>query len=409
MNWKFPDWYHLVPAEVLLPRLKRIGQMCRREGLAGVLLSEHHDVFYACGSAQQGVVLVDEAGRAAVLMRRDAERAAAESPLAVTPISGLAQAAGQILERVLPGGRLGLPLDVLSARDYLGWQGRLPGVSLVDATRPWLELKAVKDAWELERISAAAALAVSIYRALPGILRPGITEAQAAGQMQALAIAGGSTDLLPARGAYFEPYSWHICSGPEGALPSAMDAPCNGYGLSPAFPLGCGHKPLRTGEPINVDFGVSVEGYQSDQTRTYTLGPAPAAVKAAHRCLQEIEAALLDGLRPGAVSGELFALAVGIAEKRGLGQAFLGRPGRKIRFAAHGVGQELGTPPYILEGSPAEVRAGETYALELKMVLEEGPVGLENTVVVNEDGPARCLVPLASELVELPVRGGGAA
>ncbi|RJX28821.1 MAG: aminopeptidase P family protein [Desulfarculus sp.] len=406
MNWRFPAWYHLVPAEVIRPRLARIGAMCGQEGLAGVLLTDCRDVFYACGSAQQGVVLVDGAGQATVLMRRHAGRAEAESPLNVTPISGLGQAAGLILERIPAGGRLGLTLDVLSARDYVGWLGRLPGLTLVDATRPWLELKAVKDAWELERMAAAGALAASIYAALPHILRPGLTEAQAAGRMQALAIAGGSTDVLPSRGGYHQPYSWHVTAGPEGVLPSAMDAPFSGWGLSPAFPLGSSHRPLRPGEPIDVDFGVSVEGYQSDQTRTYTLGPAPAPVRAAHDCLQEIEAALLTGLRPGAMSGDLFALAMGIAERRGLGEAFLGRPGRKIRFAAHGVGQELGAPPYILEGSPAKVRAGETYALELKMVLNEGPVGLENTVVVTEGGPARCLVPLASELFELPAGEG---
>lgn len=401
MSWRFPPWYHLVPAAVIQPRLERIAAMCRQEGLAGVLLTDCHDVFYACGSAQQGVVLVDEQGRAAVLMRRHAGRAAAECPLAVTAIRGLGQAAEIILERLAGTGRLGLTLDVLSARDYLGWAGRLPGLSLVDATRPWLELKAIKDAWELERMAAAGRLAARIYQALPEILRPGLTEAQAAGQMQALAIAGGSTDVLFARGAYHQPYSWHVSAGPEGALPSAMDAPFNGWGLSPAFPLGSSHRPLQAGEPINVDFGVSVEGYQSDQTRTYTLGPAPAPVRVAHECLQEIEAALLMALRPGAVSGDLFQLAMDIAGGRGLGQAFLGRPGRKIRFVAHGIGQELGAPPYILQGSREVVRAGQTYALELKMVLDQGPVGLENTVVVNPQGPARSLVPLASRLCEL--------
>jgi Xaa-Pro aminopeptidase len=401
VNWEFPPWYRLTPAEVLAPRLERIGAMCARAGLDAMLLTDAYDVFYASGTSQQGLVLVEASGRAVALIRRHAPRAAAESPLEVIPISGLTAAAGRIAQALPSRARLGLTLDVMAASDYLGWQKRLPGLELIDATRPWLELKAVKDAWELERMAAAGALAASLYAALPGLIKPGISEAQLAGEMQRLAIAGGSIDYLRSRHAYHQTYSWHIASGPAGALPSALDAPFNGWGLSPAFPLGASPKKLAPGEPINVDFGVSLDGYQTDQTRTFTLGPAPEPVRRAHACLEEIEAALIQALRPGAVSGELFALAGEIARAHGLAQDWLGRPGGKIRFCAHGVGQELGTPPYILEGSEAVVRPGETYALELKMVTDLGPVGLESTVAVADDGPALNLTPAPSVLSEL--------
>jgi Xaa-Pro aminopeptidase len=404
VNWSFPPWYHLVPAEVILPRLERIARMCRRQGLAAMLITDAYDVFYACGSGQQGLVLVTAGGQASVLMRRHAGRAAAECPLPVTPITGLTQAAGLIKDMLPDGGRLGATLDVMSAADFLGWQKRLPGLNIVDASGPWLDLKAIKDPWEIERMRSAGELAASLCRALPGLLRPGISEAELAGELQRLAMAGGSTDYLRSRQAYQQTYSWHICSGPEGGLPSAMDAPCNGWGLSPAFPLGASHRRIQPGEPVNVDFGVNLEGYQTDQTRTFCLGPAPQPLQAAHACLAEIEAALIEGLVPGAVSGELFDLALGIARQHGLGEEFLARgSGHGIRFCAHGMGQEIGAPPYILQNSRALARAGETYALELKMVLPLGPVGLENTVLVTENGPAQNLVPLPSELVEVPL------
>ncbi|MCB2225740.1 MAG: Xaa-Pro peptidase family protein [Desulfarculaceae bacterium] len=402
MSWRFPSWYHLVPAEVIGPRVERIAAMCAEAGLDAVLLTDSYDVFYASGTSQQGLVLVPAAGEPLVLMRRHVGRAAAECPLAVTPISGLTQAAGMLREALPAGARLGLTMDVLSAADYLGWVKRLPGVELGDATRPWMELKAVKDAWELERIAASGKLAADIYAQLPGLIREGMSEAELAGEMQRLAISGGSIDYLRSRTGYHQTYSWHIASGPDGALPSALDAPFNGWGLSPAFPLGASPQPLVRGVPINIDFGVSLEGYQTDQTRTYVIGPAPDQVRRAHACLEEIEAALIDGLRPGAISGELFALAGEIAARHGLSDDWLGREGSKIRFCAHGVGQELGSPPYILQGSPAVVRAGETYALELKIVCDLGPVGLESTVAVMSQGPAANLTPAPSVLVELP-------
>jgi len=389
--------------EVLAPRRERIAAMCAEQGLGGMLLTDAYDVFYASGTSQQGLVLIPARGEPLVLMRRHAGRAAAECPWPVALISGLSQAAEFLAAALPPGARLGLTLDVMPAVDYLGWQKRLPGLELIDATGPWLRLKAVKDAWELERMAAAGKLAAQIYAALPGLIKPGQSEAQLAGEMQRLAIAGGSIDYLRSRHAYHQTYSWHIASGPEGNLPSAMDAPFNGWGLSPAFPLGSSHRRFEIGDPINVDFGVSLDGYQTDQTRTYCLGPAPQEVRQAHACLEEIEAALIDGLTPGAVSGELFTLAVEIAARWGLGDSFLGRPGHKIRFAAHGVGQELGAPPYILENSPEVVRPGETYALELKMVTSLGPVGLESTVAVLPQGPAMNLTPAPSVLTEIPL------
>lgn len=403
MSWEFPPWYRLTPREVLEARAQRIAYMCAQNDLAGMLITDAYDVFYASGTSQQGLVLIPAKGEPLVLMRRHAERAAAESPLEVTPISGLTQATDFLLAVLPSEARLGLALDVMPAVDYLAWQARLPGRELVDATGPWLGLKAIKDPWELERMAAAGRLAVSLYAALPELIKPGMSEAELAGEMQRRAIAGGSIDHLRSRHAYHQTYSWHIASGPEGNLPSAMDAPFNGWGLSPAFPLGASHRRFAPGEPINVDFGVSLDGYQTDQTRTYVLGPAPAEVRAAHACLQEIETALIQGLVPGAVSGELFELAAGIAARHGLADRFLGRPGHKIRFAAHGAGQELGTPPYILQNSRAVVRESETYALELKMLTSRGPVGLESTVAVRAAGPARNLTPAPSVLCEIPL------
>jgi Xaa-Pro dipeptidase len=403
VSWEFPPWYQLTPMEVLGPRRERIANLCAMQDLDGMLLTDAYDVFYASGTSQQGLVLIPAKGEPLVLMRRHAERAAAESPWPVTPIKGLTEAADFLLAVLPRRARLGLTLDVMPAVDYLGWQKRLPERELIDATGLWLDLKAVKDAWELERMAEAGRLAASIYAALPGIIRPGMSEAELAGEMQRLAMAGGSIDQLRSRHAYHQTYSWHIASGPEGNLPSAMDAPFNGWGLSPAFPLGASHRRFRPGEPINVDFGVSLNGYQTDQTRTYVLGPAPAEVRAAHACLEEIEAALIKGLAPGAVSGELYETSLEIAARHGLSDGYLGRPGHKIRFAAHGVGQELGTPPYVLEGSRAVVRAGETYALELKIITPQGPVGLESTVAVRDSGPALNLTPEPSVLTEIPM------
>ncbi|MFZ5585975.1 MAG: M24 family metallopeptidase [Thermodesulfobacteriota bacterium] len=403
MKFDFPPEYRLVPAEFIAARVAGLAQACREAGAAALLLTAATDVYYASGSMQQGAVLVTADGEAVFHARRHPGRAAAESGLPVEPISGLSQVA-QAVERVAPAGaRVGLCLDLMSAREYLGWRGRLPGLELTDLTKAVLAVKGVKDAFEIEAVKRCGALAAEVYAMLPQWIRPGVSEAAVAAEMLAMAVRRGHMDLLRTRGAYMETYSWHLVSGPEGSTPSAIDAPFGGIGFSPAFPQGASLKPLRPHEPILVDFGVCLEGYQTDQTRTYCLGEAPGQVRRAHAALEAVEAALLDALRPGAVSGELFDLAVGVAEAHGMGDVFLGRPEQRIKFVGHGLGLELGAPPYLLKGSPARVRAHEVYALELKIVLDVGPVGLENTVIVNPDGPPTLVCPLPSRLLELPL------
>ncbi len=316
-------------------------------------------------------------------------------------VDGLPAMAGLLTPRLAPGAELGLCLDVMNAKEYLGWQKQLPGRTLRDATRPWLFARGVKDAFELARMAAAGELAARAYAALPAILRPGKSEQAASGEFAALLMAGGHVPVFRNRNPYMELYGLHLLSGPEGVWPSSVDAPVTGLGASPAFPQAAGPKPLRPGEPIVLDSVINLEGYQVDVTRTFCLGPAPARVRAAHACLEEVEAALLAGLRPGAVSGELYERAVAVAEAHGFGEYFAGPPDARVSFVAHGLGLELGVPPYVVKGSRELVRAGETYALELKILLPEGPVGLENTVLVNPAGPPAPLTPAPGGLREL--------
>lgn len=400
MNFELPPWYKLTPAPVLAARADNTAAMCAAHGLDGALFSFATDVYYLSGTMQQGVVFVGADGRVRPMIRRHAGRAAAESPLAVEPISGLTQAAGELGAALPALGRLGMTLDVLSAADYLGWKKRLAGVEIVDITKPWLDIKAVKDAWEIDRLRAAGRLAAEVYAYAQQALKPGMSELKLAGLMQAFAMSRGNIDVLRSRAAYLDVYAWHVVAGAEATTPSAIDAPFSGWGPSPAFPAGASPRTIMPGEPLIVDFGICYDGYLADQTRTFCLGEPSRAVRAAHDCLAAVEAAMLEAMRPGAVSGEVFALARRVAEDMGMGEVFLGRPGHRIRFAGHGVGLELGSPPYILEGSQAVLRAGEAYALELKIVLDEGPVGLENSVVVRGDGPPELLTPIPARIME---------
>lgn len=243
----------------------------------------------------------------------------------------------------------------------------------------------------------AGRLAAEVYRHAAEILRPGMTEVEFAGRLFARAMELGHEGLLRSRGS-FQGYSWHVLSGPNTATPGAIDTPMSGEGLSPAFPWGAGRRVVARAEPVIVDFGVSLFGYQTDQTRTFCVGPAPQWLTEAHAAILEVHRGLSAELREGAVAGDVFALGEAHARRLGL-SGYLGREENRCRFVGHGVGLETVEPPLISQGSRDVLELFSAVALEPKAIVgKHGGVGVEDTFLVDEAG-ARALAPIPLELI----------
>ena len=79
----------------------------------------------------------------------------------------------------------------------------------------------------------------------------------------------------------------------------------------------------------------------------------------------------------------------------------LGEFDLQTTFVAHGIGLELGEFPYLAEGHDYPLEDGMVFALEPKMVFPgEGSVGIENTVVVTNEG-YEVLTPLDEDIYEV--------
>lgn len=71
----------------------------------------------------------------------------------------------------------------------------------------------------------------------------------------------------------------------------------------------------------------------------------------------------------------------------GYKDSYLGPPGLQTRFIAHGIGLELNELPFVAQGQSYPLKERMTFAVEPKIVFPgEGSAGLENTVVVTENG-----------------------
>ena len=77
------------------------------------------------------------------------------------------------------------------------------------------------------------------------------------------------------RGFNEEMFYGQLLTGASGAVPSYLDTPLAGTGLSAAVAQGVSFKPIGRGEPVVFDFVPVLDGYTADFTRIFSLGELP--------------------------------------------------------------------------------------------------------------------------------------
>jgi Xaa-Pro aminopeptidase len=233
----------------------------------------------------------------------------------------------------------------------------------------------------------AAELSDQVAGWVPNILREGMSELELAGKVEAESRRLGHQGVLRMRLWGSELFYGHLLSGATGAVPSFLSSPTGGVGASPAVAQGPGFKTIQRHEPVLVDYIFSHNGYLSDHTRIFSIGPLPAELMEAHAAMLEIQKMIKKLAKPGVRSGEIYNQALEKTKDLGYGDHFMGIGNESVRFVGHGIGLEVDEYPFLAAGQQLELRAGMTVALEPKLIFPgKGVVGIENTHVVTDDG-----------------------
>ena len=380
----------LVPAAEVAGRLAGLQAGLSARGLEAAVIVQNADLYYFSGTVQRSFLYVPASGEATLFVRKLAERARLETPLkGIVELASARDLPGLVLERygALPR-RVGLELDVLPVVEYRRLEKLFPEAVFEDIGRDIVRQRAVKSAWEVERIRAAAAIAVEVCELIPGILREGLTEAEFAGLVEAQARRLGHEGIIRMRGFNQEMFYGQLLMGVSGTAASYLDTPLAGTGLSPAVAQGVSFRPIRRGDHLVFDFVPVREGYLADFTRIFALGELPGELRRAYEAALKIEAAVVAAARPGVTCGALYDLAVATAADEGLAASFMGHGAGQVRFIGHGLGLELDELP-VLTSSDVQLAEGMVFALEPKFVLPGlGAIGVENTWLVTATGLA---------------------
>jgi Xaa-Pro aminopeptidase len=216
-------------------------------------------------------------------------------------------------------------------------------------------LRVCKEAVEVEGIRKSLSIAENVFEHFLTVISPGMTEKQAAWQMEkGMREAGAEALSFPVIAA----------SGPNSALPHAIP----------------GDRRFQEEEPILFDWGAILDGYCSDISRTVIIGRLDDTFKTVYTVVRDAQQKAIDAIRPG-LSGKQVD---DVARKYIYDMGYEGKFGHGL---GHGVGLAVHEPPRLSPLKDEILEPGMVFTVEPGIYIPEwGGVRIENMVVVGEDG-----------------------
>ena len=388
----------MITATEAKQRISTMQAMLRDKGLDGALFIFPIDVYYFSGTRQNSTLWIPAEGEPLLLVRKSLARAKEESVLAdILPFPSSKDFPGLFDERVQ---KIGVTFDVVPVQQLNYYSKLLGGREFVDISPLNRELRSVKSPYELEQLRLCGSKLCSVFTQVPQFLKAGMREIDLAAEFEYRLRKAGNEGYIRMR-AYNQELFMGLAVSAGGPSYGFFDGAVTGRGLSNASPHGASTEVIREHEPILVDYTGVFNGYITDMTRIFVIGSLDPELHRAFIVALEIQDALRQALKPGAICEELFLQAAAMAEQAGLGKNFMGMPGENARFVGHGVGLELDEFPVIAQGFKVPLQAGQTIAIEPKFVIPgKGVIGIENTFSVTANGGDK-LTDLADDIVFL--------
>jgi len=371
-----------VPDFELEGRCSNLQREMEPTGLDAVLVLQQADKFYFSGTVQNGVLFVPSRGKPVFMVRKSLERAREESSIEyIVPFKSYKEMP-EILKKhgYSRFQTIGLELDVMPYLIYSKLKSVFPETELMEASGIIRKIRMRKSQYELDMMRKAGAILAKAMRAVPDIMREGMTEIEVAAETEIILRKAGHQGIIRMRKWNQECFYGLILSGESGAISNYMDAPLGGVGPCPAAPRGASWKKIGKNEPVIIDMVSAYNGYVVDCTRTFHLGRLDDRLQKAFDVSLEIQETVLDMFRSGVNLRAVYDVAVSMASKAGLGPHFMGYGKGQARFIGHGVGLELDELPVIAKGYDFTLEDGMTVAIEPKFMFPKiGAVGVENT------------------------------
>ena len=247
-----------------------------------------------------------------------------------------------------------------------------PQIKITSATPVTAGCRQIKSAHELELMRLASKVTLLAYAAAWEAAKPGMTQFQFG---QLVSAAHSRLGFQGGASVQVAEYS---------ALPHGSVTP----------------QVIKENAIILIDGGCSVEGYESDLSRTFVLGKPTEKMQQVFDIVHAAQQAALKQAKPGVQAQSVDAAARDLITSKGYGPDY--------KYFTHRVGHGLGMDghewPYLVRGNTLPLQANMTFSDEPGVYIRgEFGVRLEDDMHITEDG-AELLTPVSNSL-EKPFEG----
>ncbi|MGA7376818.1 MAG: Xaa-Pro peptidase family protein, partial [Candidatus Sulfotelmatobacter sp.] len=234
-----------------------------------------------------------------------------------------------------------------------------PQLTLTSATPVTAGCRMIKSAHEVALMRLAAQVTLTAYEAVYRALRPGMTQQQVGAMIAAAYEQLGFPGEASVEVDEFTAY-------PHGSILPQV---------------------IHEGSIVMIDDGCTVEGYQSDITRTFVLGQLPEKegdkMKKVFDIVHRAQAAALATARPAVACGAVDTAARKVIVDAGYGPDY--------KYFAHRLGHGMGMDghewPYLVRGNATRLAANMTTSNEPGIYIRgEFGIRLEDDMHITENG-----------------------
>lgn len=377
-------------------RWSNVAAEIKNTGADAILVSSLANNFYVAGRVFMGYSLITSSGEAYFFVRRPIDAKGDGVVLIKRPADIVAFL---VSKEIMPK-KLLFEGDTLSYSDYQRLTPLFEGVEMTNGSSVMRTVRSVKTPYEVEMIRTSALIHTKTYNQIPKLFKKGMTDRELSLLIEHVMRWNGSIGVSRIAGDSMEIHVCTVLVGDNADALSPYDFATTGAGVDSSFPVGYSDTLIEEGMSIMVDGCANANGYLSDMTRVFAVGELSELAQKADRVSKEIYAAMVSIIKEGTPCSDIYNKAFDMAAAEGLSDYFMGH-NQQAGFVGHGVGIELNEAPVLAPRSKETVKNGMVLALEPKFVIPGvGVIGMENTVVVTENGVEN-LTLCSDELINL--------
>jgi len=357
-------------------RVDRVRALLAEAGLNKFVVSCREHVRYLSGfSGSSGWLIIGPDEQVLLTDFRYQEQASEQSPEWTFHLvrRGLPYGVREVLQDS-NGERIGFENTYLTVREYEQLSSNngdtdAPAVEWVSTDGLLGKLTVLKDDGEIDRIRKAAAITDTVFEELLDLLAPGVRERDVAAEIEY---------RMRRHGADGTSFPSIVAAGEHGSLPHATPS----------------DREISRGEMVTIDMGAELDGYNSDMTRTVSVGEPSGRMRRIYGIVYDAQMRAVEAVRPGISCVELDGIARSVIDNYGHAEHF----GHGL---GHGVGIRVHDAPSVSPRGTQDLEEGMVITIEPGIYVPGlGGVRIEDLVVVRHDG-AEILSNSSKDLITL--------